>query len=258
MTPDIFYLLEKHFYLFLLIFFRILFLFMIFPVFAATFFPTKVKLALSLVLALSLTPYLSHHLIISMNPFELIYYMISDFFLMFIIALFLRFILGGLQLGGELVGLQMGFGLSQTFDPSSGVSMPVIAQFLYFIFLLLFFTLDIHHFLLYFLVKSFYELPPGVLLKEENIFKFLIKKSHLVFDIAVKILAPLMVFMLLINIVLAIIGRLLPQINVLFVSFPLTLGLGLFFFGMMLFLVPRIFNQYFNQFNQFLFQILKY
>lgn len=253
----IIYLLERELPLFLLIFLRTLFLLILFPIFAGNFFPTKGKIALSLVLALSLTPFLSSKVDVPRDFGQLFFLILSDFFLMFVIALFFRFIIGGLQLGGELVGLQMGFGISQTFDPISGVSMPVIAQFIYFIFIFFFFTLDVHHKLIYFLVKSFYELPPGILFKSKNIYMFLIKKSHLLFDIAVKFLAPLIVFMFLINVILGVVGRLLPQINVLFISFPLTIGLGLFFLGLMLLVVPKVIKQYFFQFGEFLISILR-
>ncbi|BAU22751.1 hypothetical protein THC_0353 [Caldimicrobium thiodismutans] len=257
MTLTLIELLQREFFTFLLIFIRILLLWFLFPVFSTTFFPTKLRIALSMVLALAFTPLLSFKITPPQNFYEFLPYFLSDFLLIFVLSLFFRVILGGLQLGGELVGLQMGFGISQTFDPLGGVSMPIISQFIYLLLLLFFFTFDIHHHLIYFLIKSFYEIPPGSFYIKGDFVQFLLKKSGLIFDIAVRVLAPLLVFMLLINIILAIIGRLIPQINVLFVSFPLTLGLGLFFFGLMLFLIPKILNLYFNEFGKFMQIILK-
>ncbi len=250
-------LLERNYYIFLALFLRTLFLFFLFPIFAGTFFPPKVKIALSLILALVFTPLFIGKFSPPSSFMEFFLLIISDFFLIFLISLFFRMIISGLQLGGELVGLQMGFGISQTFDPLGGVSMPIISQFLYLMFILLFFTFDIHHYLIYFLVKSFYEIPPGGFLFKKGPFEFILSKSGLLFEIAIKILSPLLVFMLLINIILAIIGRLIPQINVLFVSFPLTLGIGLFFFGIMLVFIPRLFKIYFNDFVKFLAFLLK-
>ena len=66
----------------------------------------------------------------------------------------------------------------------------------------------------------------------------------MIFEVGIKFLAPLMVFMMLIYVALSIIGRLIPQMNVLFVSFPLTIGLGMIFFGFMLILLPRITRPY--------------
>lgn len=76
------------------------------------------------------------------------------------------------------------------------------------------------------------------------------KKSRLMFDLGIRFLAPLMVLMMLVYISLAIVGRLIPQINIMFVSFPLTIGIGLIFLGLMLILLPKImlpiFQNYFN------------
>lgn len=249
--------LEKNFFVFLVIFLRTLFLLFLFPIFAAPFFPTKAKIALSLVFALTFTPLLTGKFNPPSSFIELFLFAISDLFLLFLVTFFFRIIVSGLQLGGELVGIQMGFGISQTFDPLGGVSMPIISQFLYLVFILLFFTFNIHHYLIYFLVKSFYEIPPGTFLFKKGLFEFLLKKSGLLFEIAIKILAPLLVFMFLINVVLAVIGRIIPQINVLFVSFPLTVGLGLLFFGIMLIFIPKLYKLYFEDFVKFLAILLK-
>ncbi|MFN3406664.1 MAG: flagellar biosynthetic protein FliR [Caldimicrobium sp.] len=257
MTQEILNLLEKNFFVFLLIFFRFIFLFFLFPLFASAYFPSKIKIALSLVLALSFTPLISIKFSAPQNVPSFITFLFYDFFLFFLLSLFFRYILAGLQLGGELVGFQMGFGISQTFDPMSGISMPILSQFIYLLFLLFFFTLDIHHHLIYFVVKSFEQLPPGTSFYQNNLIYYVIKKSGLIFDITVKVLAPLLVFMFMLNIILAIIGRLIPQINVLFVSFPLTLGIGLLFFGLMLILIPSVFRTFLGDFTKFLALLLR-
>ncbi len=249
--------LQKNFWTFLLVFQRISILLVVFPLFSATFFPIRIKLAFSLVFSLGLTPIISFKINSPQSFIEFLPYLFSDFLLIFVFSLFFRLILAGLELGGEVVGLQMGFGISQTFDPLSGVSMPLISQFLYFIFLLFFWTFDIHHHILYFIVKSFESIPPGTFLLKESLGQFLAKKGSIIFDISVKVLAPLIIFMLFINLVLAIIGRLIPQINILFVSFPLTLGLGLLFFGLMLIVLPKVFGSYLRNFSNFLEHLLK-
>lgn len=257
MPVEFIHFLEKNFYIFLLIFLRTLFLFFLFPIFAATFFPIKAKLAISLVLALTFTPLLVGKFNPPSSFIEFFLFAISDFYLLFLVSLFFRIIVSGLQLAGELVGIQMGFGISQTFDPLGGISMPIISQFLYLVFILLFFNFYIHHYLIYFLVKSFYEIPPGTFLFKKGFFELLLKKGSLLFELAIKILAPLLAFMFIINVILAVIGRFIPQINVLFVSFPLTVGLGLLFFGIMLLFIPKLFRLYFDDFVKFLAVILK-
>ncbi len=242
---EVFYSLEQHVILFFLIFYRIMLLFLLFPVFSAELFPRKIKILMSLVFALVLTPVIHFKIPEIANFYQLLIVLLSDFLLIFIVSLLFRIILAGIQVGGELVGYQMGFGITQTIDPLSGFSLPIVSQFVYIIFLLLFFTFNFHHYLIYFIYESFEKVPPGSFILNGNIGLFIIKKSRLIFELGIKFLAPLMVFMMLIYLSLSIIGRLLPQMNVMFVSFPLTIGLGLIFLGLMLILLPRIIYPYF-------------
>ncbi len=248
---------EKEVLKFFLIFFRILLLFFLFPLFGTTFFPNRLKILFALVMALILTPAVNFPVPRIQGVYQLLLILSSDFVFIFIVSLLFRFILAGIQLGGEMVSIQMGFGISQTIDPVSGFSLPVISQFVYLIFLLFFFSFNFHHYLIYFLYESFEKIPPGAFFLKKNLAQFFIKKSIIIFEISIKFLAPLLVFMMLIYVTLAIIGRFIPQMNVLFVSFPLTLGLGLLFFGFMLVLLPRIIYPYFEEYFRDIFLLLK-
>lgn len=247
---------EKNFIVFLALFYRFSLLFFLFPVFGVPYLPTKLKILLSLILALSLLPIVKIKTLHEFEIYNIVMIFILDFVLIFIICLFFRIILTGIQIGGELVGYQMGFGITQTIDPLSGFGLPVVSQFVYLIFLFVFFSFDFHHYLISFVYYSFEKIPPGSFSLDQNIGTFVIKKSKLMFELGIKFLAPLMVLMMLVYIALAITGRLIPQINILFVSFPLTIGIGLIFFGLMLTLLPRIikplFNDYFWTINQIL------
>jgi len=253
---EMFQILENNLYNFFFIFYRTLLLFLLFPIFGVTFFPTKLKILLSLVFAFILTPALTFKLP-PLDNITIVKFLVSDFVLIFLVSLIFRIMLAGIQLGGELVGIQMGFGISQTIDPISGFSMPVISQFVYIILLLLFFSFDFHHYLIYFLYKSFEKFPPGSFPIKEDFAVFMIKKSKLIFELAIKFLAPLLVFMMLIYVSLAIIGRLIPQMNVIFVAFPLITGLGLLFFGLMLYVLPRIIYPVFENYFKSIFTFLR-
>jgi len=242
---------------FFFVFYRVVLLFFLFPVFSGAFLPTQIKVLISLVIALAITPAIHFTLPHIGSVYQLVLVMLSDFVLIFLISLLFRFILAGLQIGGELVGYQMGFGITQTIDPISGFSLPIISQFVYLVFLLMFFALNFHHYLFYFIWASFKKIPPGSFFVNGRLGMFVIKKSAMMFVLGIKFLAPLMVFMMLIYVALGIIGRLIPQMNVLFVSFPLTIGLGLLFFGLMLIFLPRILYPYFTHYIKILFMFLR-
>jgi len=253
---DITKFLEHKVITFFFVFYRILLVFFLFPVFSGAFCPNQIRILLSLILALAITPAISFKLPHITSLYTLVVIMASDFVLIFVVSLLFRLILAGLQVGGELVGYQMGFGITQTIDPISGFSLPVISQFVYLIFLLMFFTLNFHLYLIYFIWKSLVKLPPGSFTLNGELALFVVKKSKMIFVLGIKFLAPLMVFMMLVYVALGIIGRLIPQMNVMFVSFPLTIGLGLMFFGLMLVFLPRILYPYFTDYFRSIFLLL--
>src|SRR5262245_7188728 len=67
----------------------------------------------------------------------------------------------GVQLGGQLAGMQMGFGLVNMIDPQSNAHVTVIAEWQQLLALLVFLALDVHHLLLRALIESFHTAPPG-------------------------------------------------------------------------------------------------
>lgn len=62
------------------------------------------------------------------------------------------------------------------------------------------------------------------------------------FVIAIKLAAPAMAVLILTQIGLAILAKAVPQVNILMTSFPLTIGLGLFFLALSLDLILPYFR----------------
>lgn len=126
----------------------------------------------------------------------------------------------------------MGFAMANLIDPQSGTDTTLIAQFHYLLGLLIFLLIDGHHWFFRALSQSFYLLPPGEFHLQEGLHQYLLDLSGKMFIIAIKMVAPVMAIMILIQIALGIIARTVPQLNILINSFPLTIGLGLVFLGL--------------------------
>ena len=202
--------------------------------------PPPVRAAFSLILSLALIFVLPAPLTPPASPLEVVLTLVIEALLGLSLAFLLRVIFAGIQLGGELVGMQIGFGVAQVIDPVTGVQAPILAQLTYLLAFLLFLVLDLHHPFLLALGEGLRHLPPGSLKANPRLFLFLVQEGRTVFEVSLKILAPLLAFMLLVQIGLGVVSRFVPQINIMIVSFPLTVGLGLFFFGLTLMLVPRV------------------
>ncbi len=202
--------------------------------------PLPIKASLILIISLIFTPLVATKVTLPTNVWEFVLRLIPEALLGMSLGLLVRIIFAGVQLGGQLVGFQMGFGVAQVIDPMTGAEAPVLSQMAYLVAILLFLVFDIHHYFLLVLGESLNKFPPGTLKIPSMLFVVLVKNGTELFRLALKLLAPVMAILLLIQIALGMLSRFVPQINVMIVSFPLTIGVGLFFFGLTLGLIGQV------------------
>jgi flagellar biosynthetic protein FliR len=159
------------------------------------------------------------------DPYHFGTFMAAELMIGFILGLSVKLIFAGVQLAGEFVGYQMGLAMADILDPESGMGTTLIAQFYYLVSLLIFLSIDGHHWFIRALFQSFSVLSPGL-------YHHMIHLAGNMFVIAIKLGAPIMAVMIFTQIGLGMIAKLVPQMNVLIASFPLTICLGLVFLGL--------------------------
>ncbi|MGQ9846482.1 MAG: flagellar biosynthetic protein FliR [Bacteroidales bacterium] len=231
-SPFLFWLL-KQFDSFLLILMRVLFIIFMMPIFGSRNLPILLKIGLSLMISFILLPVVK---IKSSQLFSgvlsLSIYLIGEAMIGFILGYSIKLVFTGIQLAGGLIGTHMGFSIANILDPQLESDSTVIGQFYYFLAVTIFFVIDGHHWFLRAMIDSFQLLPPGELYLSEGLYKQIIITSGKIFQIAIKIVAPIMAILIFVQLALGIIARLIPQINLLISSFPITIGLGLIFLGL--------------------------
>ncbi len=165
-----------------------------------------------------------------------------------IVLLVLREVIVGLTLGfltrfffmvvtmaGELITTSIGLGAAQMFNPMMGSNGSAMEQFMGLIGTLVFLAVDGHHLVISGLAESFHLIPVTGMTLKHQVFQELALMGQTLLFITVKIAAPIMVSILLANMAMGILGRAVPQINVLVTSMPVTLMLG---FGVLLVCLP--------------------
>ncbi len=95
------------------------------------------------------------------SPFGWTGIALNELLIGIIVGLLLNFIFDAAQFAGQILGMQMGFSLATMIDPQSQADSAVLSVFYQTIVLLIFFALDVHHWVLRALVSSFYYLPAG-------------------------------------------------------------------------------------------------
>jgi len=133
---------------------------------------------------------------------------------------------------GEFLAVQGGIGAAQTLDPATGVSSPAVGLALQSFALLVFLVIDGHHDLLRGIAKTFEILPVGGALPASDVFLEIARLGSAVWSISVQIAAPVTVAIFVQNVATGVLGRALPQLNILIVNLPLHVGIVLLILGL--------------------------
>lgn len=215
------------------------------PIFGTAVLPNLVKAGLALIISVALftvvrpDPHLfPESLLSSLNL------LVSELIFGLVIGLTIRLFFAAIQLGGHLVGFQMGFGISNVMDPESGAQTPIVAHMGYWIAILFFLLLNGHHILLKTLADSFSIVEVGSFGFRDGLFQNILEASGDMFTLAIKFGAPAIAALLFTSAAFGIVAKVVPQMNILIVAFPLKIVVGLFFFGLSLKVLLYLANQY--------------
>jgi flagellar biosynthetic protein FliR len=142
----------------------------------------------------------------------------GDFVIGLIMGITLQFVFEGVELAGQVAGFQVGHSLANLINPLSAAETPVLSNFYQLVALLIFLQLDVHHWVLRGLVKSFEYCPPGRVVATPALAEGIWRAAGGMLIIAVQIAIPILLATMLIDISLGFLGRASPQLPVLFVG----------------------------------------
>lgn len=213
-----------------LVFVRVSGLLVTAPFFSRPFIPVLVKVLLAVLLAFVLAgfttgplpPHVDH-------PVGFIVALAIEAGTGLLLGFAARFVFLAVQTAGEAIGFQMSLSMAQAYSPMAGGGAGPIGQVLSIAFLLLFVLLDGPAHLVRALAGSFEAVPlGGAQLTAGG--PLLIQWTGRFFAVALRLSAPFMVAMLLLDVALGIFARVVPQADLFAISLPakLVLGLGAF------------------------------
>jgi flagellar biosynthetic protein FliR len=142
----------------------------------------------------------------------------GEFVVGLIMGITLQFVFEGVELAGQVVGFQVGHSLANVFNPMSDADTPLLSNFYQAVALLIFLQLDVHHWVLRGLVKSFQYCPPGMVVANAVVAEQIWRAAGGMLIMAVQIAIPTLLATILIDIALGFLGRASPQLPVMFVG----------------------------------------
>lgn len=210
---------------------RLMGLVLIAPVFSARTIPARIRTAILLVLTLLLQPAAlaaaPRLATVTLTAQACVGELLVGFALGMSAALFV----GGAEVAGEVISAQIGLSGAAIFDPLSGGQTSALGQFTSLFAVTLLLALNAHLVMLDALAESFHRLPVGSALHLADACRLLVREATMLFVLGVRFAAPIIGVIVLANAALAVLGRAVPQLNVLSVAFPVQIGLGLLTFA---------------------------
>lgn len=213
--------------LFMLVFFRNLGLLTGAPLFQSRNLPPMVRVSIALFLSFIFVPFVQPLVALPTHFGVFVFYLLQEFALGLLIGFIVYLTFAGLQLAGQLVDRPMGFTMVNVLDPYTGGQMPVVGQLYYIIALWLFILVKGDHTLIRVLSQSYQLIPVGGEVFFTKGLPYFLQAFSGLFWLAVQIAVPIFGVLFLTDVGLGVLAKLVPQINVFFIGFPIKTFLGL-------------------------------
>lgn len=205
---------------FILLFFRFGALFMAVPIFSHNSIPASTKAAMAffftIVFYSSMPP-----LAIPITVPSIILAILSELFFGLAIGTILQIAFNAITFAGGQISFMMGFSMASAIDPQSGISMPIISQFLSLMALMVIFSIDMHHWMLLFIDGSLQNIPLGGFIMSEDFFNYVIKAMSNMFLVGFMIAFPITALSWLADVIFGMLMKTMPQFNLLVIGFPI-------------------------------------
>ncbi len=210
------------------------------PFFGSKNVPAQFKIGAVVAFSLVLTPVI--HTTVESADIPLV--VLRELIMGIALGLLARFVFLAVDVAGQVIGNAMGLSLATVFNPEIGQSTE-LAQTYGVITMLIFLSMDAHHDLIALFVKSYEWVPAGGI-SMGNVAAEVISATGLIFIMAVKISAPVVIAMLISSLLLGFLYKAAPQMNIFFIGYPVYLFVGFIVMLMSMPVMIPVIGNYFS------------
>ncbi len=212
-----------------LVFIRILSIFLLAPLFSNQSIPPSIKGAAGLVITIVLFPVLPRpaSLAIPVDFVPLAFLILKEIGIGVALGLAGNISMSIIQFAGAQVGRLMALKEGGIIDPLFNESVNSVSQYQFILFMLIFLMVNGHHFIISIIAKSFDFIPIGGFSITGALVHKLVMMMSEMFALGIKYTAPIMAFLLVANVAFGILGKAIPEMNLLILMLPLKVFVGL-------------------------------
>ncbi|MDF2986649.1 MAG: flagellar biosynthetic protein FliR [Eubacterium sp.] len=214
--------------LFLLIFVRMTGLFVTAPIFGRRNIPVYFKVGFAFMTALLMANVIEvGHIVDTSNFMIYALYIIKEFLVGVVIGFIAYAVFTSIYIAGQIIDMQIGFGMVNVLDPLSNIQVPITANLYFMLAMIIFLVTNGHHMMIRALYQSFDILPLGSAVIRSELVDNIVIVFKDMFSVGFKIAAPIVAAVIITDVVLGIISKTIPQMNVFVLGMPLKILIGL-------------------------------
>lgn len=207
-------------------FFRVMGLFTSAPVLSMKVVPRRVRVGLALLIVVAAEPSLPAPPPVALNSPEALMVIAQQVLIGLTMGFAARVVFAAIEFAGELVGLQMGLNFAAFFDPMSGGQITAVSRLYGTVAAWLFVVMNGHLLLTAAIIHSFEAFPVSA---QPLAFLQVVQPQVWgaeIFKLGLWVAMPVLAMLALTNVVMGLVARVAPQMNIFTIGFPITLGVG--------------------------------
>lgn len=185
---------------------------------------------------------------------ELSIILIKEFMIGYLTGFIANVVFIGVEIAADLVSMQVGLTAAQAFNPMTGDTSPVLSQAYTILAGLIFIGLNGYQWIFTAIYKSFQTIPPGYeFIVKGNLAHNVIVVSSQIFEVGLGIALPIFSILLITDVLLGVVSKMMPKMNIFMVALPVKIYLGLI---LLIMLTPLMYSQLYILFEKYLKSII--
>jgi flagellar biosynthesis protein FliR len=235
---------DPHLTLWFLVFARAGALVAVVPAFSAQVIPVSLRIGLAALMAFLVSPFINTLPAADLSFWSLIRLLFIEISVGLLLGFVCRLLFFAVDLAGAIAGTEIGLSLSTAFNPLTSSALPLPGLILFWLAMMLLFSLNLHHWILAAFQHTYALAPIGGARVSEALTLDMIRRTSEIFRIALQMTAPVMAVSFVVTLIFSILSRAVPQMNVFTESFPVRTLVGLAVFGLTCHLMAQHLQNY--------------
>ena len=217
------------------------------PIFSLKNIPQKVKVGLAVCLTIIISSTLSYETVSYDTVLDYVGVVLTELLGGVILGFFANVAYYILSFAGQMIDMEIGFSMANQFDPITSSQITITGNLYMYAVMLMLIIMDMHHYIIKALVDSFIVLPIGAVSINPNIYHLM--KTFIIdyFVLGFRIILPMFAAILVVNVILAILAKVAPQMNMFVIGMQLKVFVGFFVLIIMFMMLTGVTDAVFNE-----------